>query len=90
MTLLKINSGVFVRKDETPDAREQTVQLTRAFFLSDREINVGQFQQFINDANYPKGEKPSNGQAPMRESVQRPTTRFSRSTGTTPCFSATG
>ena len=58
MTLLKINPGVFVRKDQTPEAKEQTVQLTRAFFLSDREISVGQFQQFISDANYPNGEKP--------------------------------
>ena len=58
MTLLKINPGVFVRKDQTPGAKEQTVQLTRAFFLSDREISVGQFQQFISDANYPNGEKP--------------------------------
>jgi serine/threonine protein kinase/formylglycine-generating enzyme required for sulfatase activity len=58
MTLLKINPGVFVRKDQTPEAKEQTVQLTRAFFLSDREISVGQFQQFMSDANYPKGEKP--------------------------------
>ena len=58
MTLLEINPGVFVRKDEIPEAKEQTVQLTRAFFLSDREISVGQFQQFISDANYPNGEKP--------------------------------
>ncbi len=58
MTLLKINPGEFVRKDETPGAKEQTVQLTRAFFLSDREISVGQFQQFISDAKYPDAEKP--------------------------------
>jgi len=58
MTLLKINPSEFVRKDQTPGAKEQTVQLTRAFFLSDREISVGQLQQFISDANYPTGEKP--------------------------------
>jgi serine/threonine protein kinase len=58
MTLLKIDPGVFVRKDQYPGAKEQTVQLTRAFFLSDREVSVGQFQQFISDANYPTGEKP--------------------------------
>ena len=34
------------------------MQLTRAFLLSDREISVGQFQQFISDANYPTGERP--------------------------------
>ena len=59
MTLLKINAGMFVRKDQTPEAKEQTVQLTRAFFLSDREISVGQFQQFTSDANYPNQEKPA-------------------------------
>ncbi len=59
MTLLKINPGEFVRKeDQYPGAKKQTVQLTRAFFLSDREISVGQFQQFINDANCPQREKP--------------------------------
>ena len=58
MTLLEINPGEFVRKDQTSGAKEQTVQLTRAFLLSDREISVGQFQQFISDANYPTGEKP--------------------------------
>jgi formylglycine-generating enzyme required for sulfatase activity len=58
VTLLEINPGVFVRKDQTREAKVQTVQLTRALFLSDREISVGQFQQFINDANCPKGEKP--------------------------------
>jgi serine/threonine protein kinase/formylglycine-generating enzyme required for sulfatase activity len=58
MTLLEINPGAFVRIDETPEAKEQTVHLTRAFLLSDREISVGQFQKFVSDANYPNGEKP--------------------------------
>ncbi len=58
MTLLEIKPGMFGRKDEIPDAKEQTVQLTRTFFLSERETSVGQFQQFLNDANYPNGEKP--------------------------------
>jgi serine/threonine protein kinase/formylglycine-generating enzyme required for sulfatase activity len=59
MTLLKINPGEFVRKDDrTPKAKDQKVQLTRDFFLSDREISVGRFQQFISDAKYPTAEKP--------------------------------
>jgi len=59
MTLLEIKPGAFVRKDpDKPGATEQRVQLTRAFFLSDREISVGQFQQFISDAKYPNAEKP--------------------------------
>ncbi len=64
MTLLEINPGVFVRKDNAPEAKDQTVQLTRAFFLSDREVSVGQFQQFISDANFPNGEKPENWPGP--------------------------
>jgi formylglycine-generating enzyme required for sulfatase activity len=62
MTMLEINPGVFVHKNQTPEAKEQTVQVTRAFFVSDREVSVGQFQQFVNDANYPKGEKPEKWQ----------------------------
>jgi formylglycine-generating enzyme required for sulfatase activity len=68
MTLLKMNPGEFVRKDSrTPGAKEQTVQLTRAFFLSDREISVGQFEQFISDANYPNGEKPDKWPGAMAQ-----------------------
>ena len=62
MTLLKIKPGVFVRKDQTSEAKVQTVQLTRAFFLSDREISVRQFQEFISDAKYPTAEKPEKWQ----------------------------
>jgi len=63
MTLLKMNPGVFVRKDQNAtEAKEQTVQLTRAFFLSDREISVGQFHEFISDAKYPDAEKPEKWQ----------------------------
>jgi serine/threonine protein kinase/formylglycine-generating enzyme required for sulfatase activity len=60
MTLLKINPGVFVRKDQTPTAKDQNVQRMPAFFLSDREITVGQFQQFMIDLSDPNGEKPEN------------------------------
>ncbi len=60
MTLLEIKPGMFGRKDEIPDAKEQKVQLTRTFCLSERETSVGQFRQFLNDANYPNGEKPEN------------------------------
>ena len=49
MTLLKINPGVFVGNYQTPENKDRTVQLTRAFFLSDREITKAQFEQFMND-----------------------------------------
>jgi len=105
MTLLKINPGVFVRKDETPEAKEQTVQLTRAFLLSDREISVGQFQQFISDANYPNGEKPEKWQganAQFSPTPDNPVQRvnwydavlfcnwLSRKEGRMPCYERTG
>ncbi len=105
MTLLEIKPGVFVRKDDTPEAREQTVQLTRAFFLSDREISVGQFQQFINDANYPKGEKPEKWLGANAETSPTPDhpvqmvdwydallfcNWLSRKEGRTPCYERTG
>ena len=105
MTLLEINPGVFVRKDQTPEAKEQTVQLTRAFFLSDREISVGQFQQFISDANYPNGEKPEKWQgadAQISPTPDHPVQQvnwydavlfcnwLSRKEGRTPCYERTG
>ena len=105
MTLLKINPGVFVRKDQTPEAKEQTVQLTRAFFLSDREISVGQFQQFISDANYPNGEKPEKwpgADAQISPTPDHPVQQvnwydavlfcnwLSRKEGRTPCYERTG
>jgi formylglycine-generating enzyme required for sulfatase activity len=81
------------------------VQLTRAFFLSDREISVGQFQQFINDADYPNGEKPTNwpgAGAEYSPSSDHPARKvnwydaivfcnwLSRKEGRTPCYERTG
>ena len=105
MTLLKINPGEFVRKDQTVRAKDQRVQLTRAFFLSDREISVGQFQQFISDANYPNEEKPEKW--PGADAQTSPTSDhpvqqvdwydavlfcnwLSRKEGRTPCYERTG
>jgi formylglycine-generating enzyme required for sulfatase activity len=105
MTLLKINPGVFVRKDETPGAKEQNVQLTRAFFLSDREISVGQFQEFISDAKYPNAEKPEKWQGvaaqfsptpdhPVQQVAWYDAVLFcnwlSRKEGRTACYERTG
>jgi formylglycine-generating enzyme required for sulfatase activity len=105
MTLLKINPGEFVRKDQTPGAQEQTVQLTRAFFLSDREINVGQFEQFISDAEYPEAEKPGKWpgvDAPISPTPDHPVQQvnwydavlfcnwLSRKEGRTACYERTG
>jgi len=106
MTLLKMNPGVFVRKDiQIPQAKEQTVQLTRAFFLSDREISVGQFQQFISDADYPNEEKPEKWPGAYAQTSAAPDhpvqmvnwyeavlfcNWLSRKEGRTPCYERTG
>jgi len=59
LTMLQLPSGSFVRKDEKQqNTGEQQVSLTRSFLLSDREISVGLFQQFMDDAGYPASEKP--------------------------------
>ncbi|MBT4867582.1 MAG: protein kinase, partial [Planctomycetaceae bacterium] len=59
MSMLKIPAGSFVRKDTgATDAIEQTVTLTQPFLLADREVTRTQFQQFIDDPDYPDTEKP--------------------------------
>jgi formylglycine-generating enzyme required for sulfatase activity len=60
MTLVEIRRGVFVHHDESPKAIVQKAQVPRSFFLSDREVSVRQFQQFMNDRNYANAEKPVN------------------------------
>jgi formylglycine-generating enzyme required for sulfatase activity len=58
MTMLRIPEGSLIRIDlDQPDAKPQEVTLTRPFYLSDREVSVGLFQQFMGDAGY-EHEKP--------------------------------
>jgi formylglycine-generating enzyme required for sulfatase activity len=105
MTLLKIKPGVFVRNDQAPEKKDQRVQLPRAFFLSDREITVGQFQQFISDADCPNGERPEQWpgtSAQFSESFDNPVQQvnwydavlfcnwLSRKEGRAPCYERTG
>jgi formylglycine-generating enzyme required for sulfatase activity len=54
-TMLKIPPGKF-RMGDGKDAVD--VELTRAFFLADREVSVGEFQQFVDDPNTPASDKP--------------------------------
>ena len=59
VTLLKIQPGVFERKNgSTSNVEPQTVTPTRAFYLSDCEISMVQFQRFIDDASYASEDKP--------------------------------
>jgi formylglycine-generating enzyme required for sulfatase activity len=60
MTMLRIPEGEFVRIDEARNAKPQEVTLKRPFYLSDREVSVGlfqQFKQFMDDADL-EHEKP--------------------------------
>jgi serine/threonine protein kinase/formylglycine-generating enzyme required for sulfatase activity len=64
MTMLKIRPGQFVRHDfvdylPAPEAIDQTVHLTRNFYVSDREVSVPQLQQFFDDPD-PLCEKPKD------------------------------
>ncbi|MEO2024351.1 MAG: formylglycine-generating enzyme family protein [Fuerstiella sp.] len=60
MTMLKIPAGSFVRRDMVPNAIGQTVTLTRSFLLADSEVTRAQFQQFMDDPEYPDTEKPTD------------------------------
>jgi formylglycine-generating enzyme required for sulfatase activity len=59
MTLLKIRPGQFVRHDELPEPKEQTVILTHPFYLCDREVTFGRFRRFYDDPQCPPEEKPA-------------------------------
>ena len=106
MTLLKIAPGEFVRVEEyTTDAKPETVKLSRAFLLCDREISVGRFQQFVDDASCPNEEKPEpwGGVEPhISPTPDHPAQQvswydavlfcnwLSRKEGRTPCYERTG
>ncbi|MEI8017379.1 MAG: formylglycine-generating enzyme family protein, partial [Schlesneria sp.] len=60
MTMLKILPGKFVKREHGfLNPNQQSVELTRPFFLSDCEISVSQFQAFMDDAAYPPEQKPA-------------------------------
>ena len=62
MTMLRMPAGSFARVVDQSAAERttQTVTLTRPFYLCDREVTVEQFEQFLNDADYPVSEKPQD------------------------------
>jgi formylglycine-generating enzyme required for sulfatase activity len=63
-TMLKISPGKF-RMGEGDNAVD--VELTRAFFLADREVSVGEFQQFVDDPNTPATDKPEKWKGAEKE-----------------------
>ena len=49
----RVAAGQFVRKDDVdPRAKPQNVQLTRDFWLSDREVTMKLFHEFVDDKTY--------------------------------------
>ncbi len=99
LTLLRVPAGHFTGK------YGRVGQVTEDFLLSDQEISVGLFQQFINDPNYPAKEKPndwpgidnkvsSTGDHPVQNVNWFDAVMFcnwmSRSEGLVPCYERTG
>jgi formylglycine-generating enzyme required for sulfatase activity len=70
MTMLELPAGSFVRQATSISAAiEQQVVVPDAFLLADCEVTRAQFQQFIDDPQYPNEEKPTNwGGASFRTS----------------------
>ncbi|HEV3003758.1 MAG TPA: SUMF1/EgtB/PvdO family nonheme iron enzyme, partial [Pirellulales bacterium] len=60
MKLVLIPPGRFMMGQGSDEAIIHEVTLTKAFYLADREVTVEQFQQFIEDSQYPATEKPQN------------------------------
>ncbi len=101
-TMVKIPAGSFTRKDKVNDAKEQSVTLTRTFYLCDREVSVDEFQRFMDD---PDAEKPQEWWGAAKEPsptgahpVQNVSwydavlycNWLSRRHGLTPCYERTG
>jgi formylglycine-generating enzyme required for sulfatase activity len=59
MTMLAIAPGEFIRKDDSGAKSSQpAVTVTQAFLISDREVSIGMYRQFLDDPNCPEPEKP--------------------------------
>ncbi len=65
MTLIEVPSGSFERPISPNPAiaapgnrAKQTILLTQPFLISSHEVSVGQFQQFVDDSQYPGNKKP--------------------------------
>ncbi len=58
LTMIRIPHGQFEREVRSEqDVPKQVVRITRDFMLSDREITIGLFREFVDDEEY-QGEKP--------------------------------
>lgn len=74
MTMIKIPAGSFVRSindnsndgasQTAPDEQTQEVNLSRPYLLSDREVTVGMFREFMTDSKLADDQKPRDWKAP--------------------------
>ncbi len=111
MTMLQIPAGSFIRQDlrDYTDplikGEPQKVTLTRPFLISDREVSVALYQQFLDDPNWPRSEKPKeewHPHAEMHRTPGHPVSQvnwndaaffcnwLSHKEGRTPCYRSTG
>jgi formylglycine-generating enzyme required for sulfatase activity len=57
LTFIRSPRGEFIRRDDDePGSRDQRVELTREFWLSDREVSVGLFRPFVEAVGEPGSE----------------------------------
>ncbi|MEM7495408.1 MAG: formylglycine-generating enzyme family protein [Myxococcota bacterium] len=59
MTLLRVERGTFLR-DYSHPPKPQEVEITRPFYIGDREVTRAQFLQFRDDPVYSEKAKPKN------------------------------
>jgi len=61
MTMLRMMLGSFHQLAESnKEQQARDVEFNEDFWLADREVTVGQFQEFIDDNDYPSTDKPPN------------------------------
>jgi formylglycine-generating enzyme required for sulfatase activity len=60
LTMLKIPAGEFMmgEPDGSQGRTPHRVTITKPFFMSDREVSVQLFNEFLNDPGVPDGDKP--------------------------------
>ena len=60
MTMLQMAPGSFLQSYESNAERvARVVEVRQPYWVGDREVTRGQFEEFINDANYAATEKPA-------------------------------
>jgi formylglycine-generating enzyme required for sulfatase activity len=59
LTFLRVSPGTFIRKKTGYPKWHQVVELTHDYWLSDREITVSLYRDFVNDQSYPIEQKPA-------------------------------